>query len=154
MDDDYVCAISGKEAREDELVLDAPEDDELEALPVGWIKVTVERRGVNPAWLAVQGAKARLLAQMQATIPADAPDEVRMAMTLDAELIVAAQFHAYEKDTPKYVTEAQERYVLSPDADKGVAEEWAKIAQALDFPPAVGEGVEADEGAGGEAEGG
>ena len=140
MPSDYVCAISGKEARETDLVLDAAEDDDLDALPVGWVAVTVRRRGINPAWVALQNTKARVLAQVLAQMATDgATDEERAIAQADAGVLVAAQFYGIDSDTPKYRTEAVDLVIRNPDEDKGVADEWAKIAEVLGFSPAVAE---------------
>jgi hypothetical protein len=59
---EYVCALSGVEADEDDLVEST--DDDLSDLPVGWTKITVQRRLISPRWLEVQDAKKRWAAEM------------------------------------------------------------------------------------------
>ena len=140
---EYVCAISGRSPRETELVLDAPEEDDLDALPIGWIRVTVERRGINPLWLAMVATKTRVQAQLAQQIDPSLPPEEQAASVSDATMLVNAQFCALEARTPKYVTESVELFVRNPDEDKGVAAEWGKIAEALSFPATVTGGDEA-----------
>lgn len=131
MDDtEYVCTLTGRSAREKDLILDAPDDDDLEALPIGWLKVTVERRGVNARWVEVTQRKMRVRAQLAAQL-AEVPEEARAEAVADAEMAVDAQFFAIEQGTPKYVTVAETVYVRDPDSDKQAGEAWTQIAAVL-----------------------
>jgi hypothetical protein len=128
---DYECAISGKYAAETDLVLDDENDEAgLDALPIGWIKITAQRRGVNPAWLEIQKRKARQLAGMQAQIP-EGDDADRAEQIEDVKMAVDAAFFAIEKGTPKYVVIEASCVVLNPDANKQVGAEWKGIASVL-----------------------
>lgn len=130
-ENEYECAISGKVATDSDLVLDDKHDeDDLAELPVGWVRVTVQRRGVNPAWLEIQKRKARQLAGMQAQIP-ELPDAERAEAVEDTRMAVEASFFAIEQGTPKYVTVEDAAYISNPDASKQVAAEWKKIADVL-----------------------
>jgi hypothetical protein len=134
-DETYTCALSGKTAPDNEIVHDAEEDDELGELPVGWIKVTVERRGVNPAWLEIQKRKARLTAvqqqQVATQLPAEMPEAEKAEVMLDLAAAVAAQFHALESETEKYLVAVGEAYVMPPEADAQVAAAWKGIIETL-----------------------
>ena len=134
---EHVCAISGRSPAASDLVQDADENDDLDTLPIGWVRVTVERRGVNPAWLALQGTKARTLANLLGQIPEEASTEDTAIMRGDMGVLIDAQFVGIESVTPRYTTETVTLFVCDPDEDKGVAAEWAKIAAALGFPAAV-----------------
>lgn len=127
---EYVCTLTGRTAREKDLILDAPEDDDLDALPIGWLKVTVERRGVNARWVEVANRKARLYAQVRSQL-AEIPEEARAEAVADADMAIDAQFFAIEQGTPKYVTVAESVYVRDPDADKQAGEAWSQIAAVL-----------------------
>jgi hypothetical protein len=59
MASEYVCALSGVEADEADLV--ASTDDEAGDLPVGWSRITIQRRVVNPRWIEVQQGKAAVI---------------------------------------------------------------------------------------------
>lgn len=136
-DPDYICAISGRSPKEADLVLDAAADDDLDMLPVGWVRVTVERRGVNPAWVRILGAKARTLLNLMGQVPDDASDDAKTIMQDDMTTLVDAQFFAIESATPHYQTETVVLIVRNPDEDKGVAEAWGKVAEVLGFPASV-----------------
>jgi hypothetical protein len=128
---EYECALSGKAAADTDLVPDDKNDEsDLGEMPVGWIRVTVQRRGVNPAWLEIQKRKARQLAGMQAQIP-DLADAERAEAVEDTRMAVEAAFFAIEQGTPKYVTVEDVAYVSNPDANKQIVAEWKKIADAL-----------------------
>lgn len=129
---EYECAISGKVAPEADLVLDDNNDEaDLDNLPVGWVKVTVQRRGVNPEWIEVQKRKQRQLAGMKAQIPDGGSGAERAEQEADVEYAVRAAFFAIEQGTPKYVTVEDVAYVSNPDANKQVGEEWKKLATLL-----------------------
>ena len=134
---EHVCAISGRSPAASDLVQDADENDDLDTLPIGWVRVTIERRGVNAAWLALQGTKARTLANLLGQIPEEASTEDTAIMRGDMGLLIDAQFIAIESVTPRYATETVTLFIRNPDEDKGVAEEWGKIADALGFPASV-----------------
>ena len=142
-DSDYVCAISGRSPKDTDLILDADDSDDLDTLPIGWVRVTVERRGVNTAWLALQGVKARALANMVGQVPDEISEEDKAMFRGDMVVMVDAQFFAIEAATPRYSTESVVLVVRNPDEDAGVAAEWGKVAAALGFPPAVVEDGEA-----------
>lgn len=142
-DSDYVCAISGRSPKDTDLILDADDSDDLDTLPIGWVRVTVERRGVNTAWLALQGVKARALANMVGQVPDEISEEEKAMFRGDMVVMVDAQFFAIEAATPRYSTESVVLVVRNPDEDAGVAAEWGKVAAALGFPPAVVEDGEA-----------
>lgn len=129
---EFECALTGMLADEDDLILDAADGDDLEEQPIGWIRVTIERRGVNPAYVALLQAKERLLANALAgTIPPDMPAEDRAVLEADIRLSVDAQFFAIEQGTPKYVTHEDVVYIRNPDGDKQVSKAWGEIAAVL-----------------------
>jgi len=127
---EYVCTLTGRTAREKDLILDAPEDDDLDALPIGWLKVTVERRGVSARWVEVQNRKIRLRAQVVGQL-SEVPEEARAEAIADAEMAIDAQFFAIEQGTPKYVTVSESVYVRDPDSDKQAGEAWVQVAAVL-----------------------
>ena len=131
-ENEYECALSGKVANDAELVVDDAQDDaDLDALPVGWVKVTVQRRGVNPAWIAIQRTKAHHVASIMAQVGDDMSPEERAAQAEIAEVTINANFYALEAGTPKYVVVEDVAYVANPDTNKQVQAEWVKIASSL-----------------------
>lgn len=130
---EIVCALSGKAAREETLVLDAADDDTLGALPLDWVEITVRRRAVNPAWSALQARKARLVeaswAGLAAQLPPELPDDEKVEMRADIEASVAVQFAFAESRVEPYLTDEITVHVHADDPT--VAKEWKKIADTL-----------------------
>lgn len=122
---DYVCALSGAEANEDDLVEGA--DDDLSDLPVGWTKITVQRRLLNPRWLEVQQAKEALVEVTLMQLPEEARDQMRPLITVQVD----AQFAALEATIEEYTTDTDEVYVAPPESDKALAAEYFDIRERL-----------------------
>ena len=122
---DYVCALSGAEANEDDLVEGA--DDDLSDLPVGWTKITVQRRLLNPRWLEVQQAKEALVEVTLMQLPEEARDQMRPLITVQVD----AQFAALEATVAEYTTDTDEVYVAPPESDKALAAEYFEIRDRL-----------------------
>jgi hypothetical protein len=128
---EFSCAITGRPAPDDEVVDDAQDDDDLENMPVGWLRITVERRGVNPEWVKIQAAKHAALEGVMSQVPADAPEEFRKQTREMQDVVINASFYAYEASIAKYLTFDEEVYVRNPDQDKEAAEGWKGIAEIL-----------------------
>ena len=86
---DYVCALSGVEADDTELVEGS---DDLGDLPVGWTKITVQRRLLNPRWYEVQQAKGALVEVTLSQLPEEMREQMRPLITVQVD----AQFAALE----------------------------------------------------------
>jgi hypothetical protein len=121
---EYVCALSGVEADENDLVEGG---DDLEDLPVGWTKITVQRRLLNPRWYEVQQAKAALVEVTLAQIPEEAREQMRPLITVQVD----AQFAALEASIDEYVVDSDEVYVAPPESDKALAAEYFDIRDRL-----------------------
>lgn len=129
-DETYICALSGIEAPEDALVEDAHEDDDLHDLPVGWSRITLERRVPNPEYqLLLQDIEA-IVAQSMSQIPpehhAEAEPQVRR--------MIRRQFYAELKDTQPYLTETGVAFIAPPEVDPGLAESYKNLLQTLNLP--------------------
>ena len=122
---EYECALSGVEADEDDLV--AGVDDDLADLPVGWTKITVQRRLFNPRWLEVQQAKEALVEVTLAQLPEEAREQMRPLITVQVD----AQFAALEASIEEYITDTDEVYVAPPETDKALATEYFEIRDRL-----------------------
>ena len=68
-DDEFTCALSGLTPTDAEL----PDESDQDGIPMGWTRVTLERRDPNPEWLQVQAVKAAVIQQTLEQIP----EEVR-----------------------------------------------------------------------------
>lgn len=132
---EFECALSGKIAAEDTLVLDAADDDALGALPLDWIEITVRRRALNPAWVALQARKSRLIeaswAGLSEQLPPELPEAEKAEMRADIEASVGVQFAFVESRVERHTTDEITVHVHA--SDPAVAKEWKKIADALGF---------------------
>ena len=132
MSTQFICALSGIKASEDEF-------DELE-FPDGWIEVRLTKRYVNPKWDAIQYVKAGLVQQYLNNVPEEHREEQIMAITIQVE----AQFATIESQTEQYVEEETIKYIANPDTHKAIAGEYAKFRKFLGIkkPKVVSKPVE------------
>ena len=138
----YVCALSGKAASDEELVDDAADTDALDEMPIGWIRITVERRGVAPEWVEFQTRREKLVAMQLSQLPTDATDEQRAEAEADIRFALGAQLSYAESRLARYITLEDTVYVKNPDGDPQVAEAWAEVAKTLPLDQATLSGQE------------
>lgn len=119
---EYVCALSGAEAEEDALV---ESTDEAGSLPVGWTKVTFQRRVVNPRWFDIQNAKEALVEVTLSQIPEEAREQMRPLVTIQID----AQFAALEGNVDAFLLEEETVFVSSPQEDEAVATEFMELRE-------------------------
>ena len=156
---EYVCSLSGVEAEAEDVVDDA--QDSLGDLPVGWTKVTFQRRLMNPRWDEIQQAKDLLV---QAALE-QIPEEARENAAPVVEIQIDAQFAALEASFraavgpvfSDFVRNArlanplsfveQSRlidevvYVAPPELDRALASEFYSVRDRLGLPiPLASEG--------------
>lgn len=143
----YECALSGMEAKESDLITDAEESDTLGDLPLGWLKITIQRRVLNPVWQQVQLRKHRMLRSAESQIPQGLTEQDRNELLEDAAMHILATFSHLDSVTPKYVTLDEEVYVSPPSADPQLQAAWDEIGDALGLDMLVSEdaGSEEDE---------
>jgi hypothetical protein len=122
---EYVCALSGVEADEEDLVTGG--EDDLDDLPVGWTKITIQRRLLNPRWIEVQQAKEALVEVTLSQIPEEAREQMRPLISVQVD----AQFAALEASIEEFVTDSDEVYVAPPESDKMLATEYFDIRDRL-----------------------
>jgi hypothetical protein len=118
---DYECALTGIQAEsgiEDE-------SDGLGDMPLGWTRITINRRRINPRYVLLQRIKE---AQVQSLI-LSIPEEHRAGQLEAVELQVDAGYYAMEQDTPLYVTDEEEVVFLSDSVD--IAEDINELRQSL-----------------------
>ena len=121
---EYVCTISGVEADEEDLVEGS---DDLGDMPVGWTKITVQRRLYNPRWLEVRQAKEALVEVTLAQLPEEARDQMRPLVSSQVD----AQFAALEASIEEFVLDEEEIFVAPPESDKALAAEYFEIRDRL-----------------------
>ena len=116
----YVCALSGIRATEDEI-------DQDGEFPDGWIEVKLTRRFINPKWDAIQFVKQGLITQYLQNIPEAAREEQLMAIALQVE----AQFAALENETDKFDEEDETLYIANPETNPQLAKEYERFRKML-----------------------
>ena len=121
---EYVCTISGVEADEEDLVEGS---DDLGDMPVGWTKVTLQRRMYNPRWLEVQQAKEALVEVTLSQLPEEAREQMRPLISIQVD----AQFAALEASIEEFALEEEEIFVSPPESDKALAAEYFEIRDRL-----------------------
>lgn len=114
---DYVCALSGVEPDDDDLV-EASDD-----LPVGWTRVTFQRRLPNPRYMEIQQAKGALVDVTLGQIPEEAREQMRALVTVQVD----AQFAALEANTEEWVTDEEVIFVAPPETDAALATEYFEL---------------------------
>ncbi len=114
---DYVCALSGVEPDDDDLV-EANDD-----LPVGWTRVTFERRLPNPRYMEIQQAKGALVEVTLGQIPEEAREQMRPLVAVQVD----AQFAALEANTEEWVMEEEVIFVAPPETDAALASEYLEL---------------------------
>lgn len=120
MSEEYECAISGQ-VEDAGLEEDA---DGLHDLPVGWTKVTFQRRAWNPKWQTIQAVKEAGVEAMLQSIPEEYREEQRAAV----EVQVEASLYGIESATPKYLVEETTLYISD---NEEVAETLAEVKTLL-----------------------
>lgn len=121
MANEYVCALSGVEAEDEDLVIGG--EDDVADLPVGWTKITLQRRVVNPRWTEVQQGKAAMVEVTLMQIPEEAREQMRPLIALQVD----AQFAALEANTEEFGTEEEVVFVSPPESDKALAAEYFEL---------------------------
>jgi hypothetical protein len=126
---EYVCALSGSEAEEEDILSDR-EADELGTMPLNWTRVTLERRLYNDRWIEIQQAKAALVEAALANVPEENHEVVRPMIALQID----AQFAALEAGIPKFETFSEVVYIAPPEENKVLREEFFAIREKLGLP--------------------
>ena len=126
---EYVCALSGSEAEEEDILSDR-EADELGTMPLNWTRVTLERRLYNDRWIEIQQAKAALVEAALANVPEENHEVVRPMIALQID----AQFAALEAGIPKFETFSEAVYIAPPEENKVLREDIFAIRETLGLP--------------------
>jgi len=127
MIDEIVCSLSGITPTDETIMFDPPKQPEY--LPVGWIKVTIERKYPNPEWIKLQNVKKGLVEAALTQIP----EEHRNLQRQNVELQVEAQYAQLEA-TEKYkmtVIDKETVFISPPEADEEIMEEYENLMELL-----------------------
>ena len=127
MASEYVCALSGVEADEADLVT---ADDDGGDLPLGWSRITIQRRIANPRWNEVQQGKAAVVELTLMQIPEEAREQMRPLIAIQVD----AQFAALEDATEEYLLDEEVVFVAPPESDKALAKEYLEIRDRFGLP--------------------
>lgn len=126
----YKCAMTDHEQPGVGL-LDPNEDDDggLDDLPVGWTRIQIQRRQINPEWLALQQIKESIVNGILAQVP-EAEREAQRGLAM---VQVRAQFHALESSLPIYIVDVEDTVYVSDRKD--ALEPFNEIRDILGLPP-------------------
>jgi|TARA_R110000751_G_scaffold242845_1_gene343107 hypothetical protein len=140
-----VCSISGVALNEDdETVLEEMSPtDEAPELPVGWTRITLESRSLNPSYEAIQFVKAGLIQQILSQVPPDQHDEHEDAVAIQID----AQYAALEACPENVATllNKVEVYVAPPERVPGLDKELEKVFAVFGLEVSQREGDEDDD---------
>jgi hypothetical protein len=104
---EYECAVSGLTAESASLDPNSPKD-ELNDLPVGWTRIRVSRRQINPKWVMIQHTKERMLQTLiQQTGAKTQIDQISLSLQVEAQMA------PLEKSTPMYMEDVDDVVYLS-----------------------------------------
>ena len=120
-DHPYVCALSGVSATDQEI------DESEGEIPESWVKITVERRFLNPQWIAIQNVKYGLLQQYLEPLTEEEREQNIIALSIQVD----AQYHSLEQSVGKYVTEEEEVFVAPPESDTALFAEYNRLRDML-----------------------
>ena len=118
MFEDIFCAFSGIAPTEEEL---------FSEIPVGWIRVTVEKQLINPQWAAIQMVKKGLVESTLLQIP----EEHREMQRMGVEIQVAAQFHSYEEQFEQFLAVSEEAYISNPNNNEEIKKAFEELVDTL-----------------------
>jgi hypothetical protein len=125
--EDYFCAVSGVVPTADVIVED--EGDDLGDLPLGWLKVTVSRRVLNPKWQLIQKVKQAAVHQLLQQVEEEHREDVQDAVAIQVE----AQYAAYEEKVGKYIVDEQVSFITDPELSAPVTKAIHPIFELFEF---------------------
>ena len=114
---EFECALSGE-------VTDAETGTEI---PVGWTRVTIERRIPSFRWEEIQRGKATMI---QASLT-QLPEEAREVMLPLIALEMDARFAALEATVEEWETITEVVFISPPERDALVMNEYNQIRDKL-----------------------
>ena len=130
MTDEIICAFSGLRPKESEYI---ESDDELEDLPEGWSKITIQTRKENPEWKILQAVKMAMTLQLEAQIGESATIEETDIAKISIRMQVEAQFSSLEDRIPRFNIEERTTFISDPNQDNAIQEMFNKFLSDLDL---------------------
>lgn len=100
---EFECALTGK----------VVESEEGDSFPLGWTKISITRRQMNPRWGMLMQVQQALIEGAMAQVPAEVADIQRLVISSQVE----AQFHGLMKDTPSFVEDVQDEIYICDSAE-------------------------------------
>jgi hypothetical protein len=122
---EYECALTGQQSPAGI----SDDSDGMGDLPVGWTKITIQRRQYNPQWLLLQQVKEAMMAGILHQLP----PEIRAQQAAAIELQVTATFYAMEQDTPMYEADVEDVVYLSDSGE--IVEDINDLRQSIGLDP-------------------
>lgn len=128
--DNFICSLSGVEAPDGEIL---PDDmaDALGLLPMGWTRITIERRLPSQEWQEIQQVKMIMSEAAVQQLPEDqrVPEAVRAI-----QIQVAAQFASLEANLSPFSNMKEVLFLAPPELDPALAKEFFEIRDRLGLP--------------------
>jgi len=118
---EFECALTGE-------VTEAETGTEI---PLGWTKVTIERRIPSYRWEEIQRGKATMV---QASL-SQLPEEAREVMLPLIALEMDARFAALEASVDEWETITETLFISPPERDALVMSEYNQIRDKLGLEP-------------------
>lgn len=135
------CALTGSLSTDDDhdlMEIFVNRDDEAPELPLGWARVTVEYRRVNPAFTEMQQVKDGLVRQnYDALAQADQTPETLRSITIQVDALYAGL-----NSDPAYapsILEQEVAYVGPAERDLKAARRFRSLLNSLGIEPFVSE---------------
>ncbi len=128
-------------ARDEPLPAARQDEEEDDNPPIGWVRITVERRVLNPVWAEFQQDKAAMIQGQQMSIPTHRPDKSAIPPEdrAVAERIVQrgtdGALYGLEEGIPKFIMLEQEIYVSPPEQMESppVIAAWESLSALLEL---------------------
>jgi len=123
----FVCSLSGVEAGEEDILPDDLADD-LGLLPMGWTRITIERRLPNHPWQEVQQVKMIMAEASFQQLPKEQQEpEAKRAIQIQ----IAAQFAGLEASMSPFNNLQEVIFLAPPELDPALAKEFFAIRERL-----------------------
>lgn len=138
--DNFICSLSGVEAPEEEILPDDMADD-LGLLPMGWTRITIDRRLPSQEWQEIQQVKMIMAEAAVQQLPEDqrVPEAIRAI-----QIQIAAQFASLEANLSPFSNMKEVLFLAPPELDPALAKEFFEIRDRLGLPTPDEEAEEAE----------
>ena len=137
----FICSLSGVEAPDMEILPDDMADD-LGLLPVGWTRITIDRRLPSQEWQEIQQVK---MIMSEAAVQ-QLPEEQRVPEAVRAiQIQIAAQFASLEANLSPFSNMKEVIFLAPPELDPALAKEFFEIRDRLGLPTPTAEDEDDDE---------